>query len=35
VADGTGFPFEYTAAPKRDEQGNIIGTVVIFRDLRF
>jgi PAS domain S-box-containing protein len=30
--DGTGFPVEYTATPVREENGEIIGTVVVFTD---
>lgn len=31
--DGTSFPVEYISTPMRDEQGNLIGAVVAFRDI--
>lgn len=31
--DGTSFPVEYISTPMRDEQGNVIGAVVTFRDI--
>jgi phosphate/phosphite/phosphonate ABC transporter binding protein len=31
--DGASFPVEYSATPIRDEQGQTIGTVVVFRDI--
>jgi signal transduction histidine kinase len=31
--DGTSFPVEYSATPIRDERGETIGTVVVFRDI--
>ncbi|MBD2256699.1 PAS domain S-box protein [Pseudanabaena sp. FACHB-2040] len=31
--DGTSFPVEYLSTPMRDEQGNLIGAVVTFRDI--
>jgi PAS domain S-box-containing protein len=31
--DGTSFPVEYSATPIRDEQGETIGSVVVFRDI--
>ncbi len=31
--DGTSFPVEYTSTPVRDEQGEIIGVVVVFSDV--
>ena len=31
--NGTSFPVEYSATPIRDEQGQTIGTVVVFRDI--
>ncbi len=32
-ADGSSFPIEYSATPTRDEAGNMIGAVVMFRDV--
>ena len=31
--DGTSFPVEYISTPMRDEEGQLIGTVVTFRDI--
>lgn len=31
--DGTSFPVEYISTPMRDEQGEVIGAVVTFRDI--
>lgn len=31
--DGTSFPVEFTSAPVKDSKGNIIGAVVVFRDI--
>lgn len=31
--DGTSFPVEYISTPMRDEQGQVIGAVVTFRDI--
>ena len=31
--DGTSFPVEYSATPIRDERGETIGSVVVFRDI--
>ncbi len=31
--DGTCFPVEYISTPIRDEQGNLVGAVVVFRDI--
>ncbi|MGB3202769.1 MAG: PAS domain-containing sensor histidine kinase [Nodosilinea sp.] len=31
--DGTSFPVEYVSTPMRDEEGQLIGTVVTFRDI--
>ena len=31
--DGTSFPVEYVSSPIRDEQGDLIGAVVVFRDI--
>ena len=31
--DGTSFPVEYSATPIRDEKGETIGSVVVFRDI--
>jgi PAS domain S-box-containing protein len=31
--DGTAFPVEYISTPMRDEQGNLVGAVVVFRDI--
>ncbi|WP_421657380.1 PAS domain-containing protein [Leptothermofonsia sp. ETS-13] len=31
--DGTSFPVEYISTPMRDEQGNLVGAVVAFRDI--
>ncbi|MEO0458317.1 MAG: PAS domain S-box protein, partial [Cyanobacteria bacterium P01_A01_bin.114] len=31
--DGTSFPVEYISTPMRDEQGNLIGAVITFRDI--
>jgi PAS domain S-box-containing protein len=31
--DGTSFPVEYISTPMRDEEGQVIGTVVTFRDI--
>lgn len=31
--DGTWFPVEYISTPMRDEQGNLVGAVVVFRDI--
>ena len=31
--DGTSFPVHYTSAPIRDDQGNLAGAVVMFRDV--
>ncbi|MGB3135372.1 MAG: PAS domain-containing sensor histidine kinase [Nodosilinea sp.] len=31
--DGTSFPVEYISTPMRDEEGDLIGTVVTFRDI--
>jgi PAS domain S-box-containing protein len=31
--DGSIFPVEYTSAPIRDEQGNLLGAAVVFKDI--
>jgi two-component system sensor histidine kinase TtrS len=31
--DGSSFPVEYTSNPVHDEQGNTVGSVVVFRDI--
>ncbi|MCL6432878.1 MAG: PAS domain S-box protein [Leptolyngbyaceae cyanobacterium HOT.MB2.61] len=31
--DGTSFPVEYISTPMRDEQGKLVGAVVVFRDI--
>ncbi|MDD2923166.1 MAG: MASE3 domain-containing protein, partial [Anaerolineales bacterium] len=31
--DGSSFPVEYTSTPNRDENGEILGAVVVFRDI--
>ena len=31
--DGTSFPVEYSSNPVHDEQGNTVGSVVVFRDI--
>ncbi|MBI9034581.1 MAG: PAS domain S-box protein [Bacteroidales bacterium] len=31
--DGTSFPVEYTSTPIRNESGNLIGSVVVFKDI--
>lgn len=31
--DGSSFPVEYSATPLRDDQGMVVGSVVIFRDM--
>lgn len=31
--DGTCFPVEYISTPMRDEQGNLVGAVIAFRDI--
>ena len=31
--DGSNFPVEYTSAPMRDEWGELVGAVVVFRDI--
>ncbi|MFQ5640529.1 MAG: sigma 54-interacting transcriptional regulator [bacterium] len=31
--DGTSFPVEYTSTPIRDDENNLVGAVVIFRDI--
>jgi len=32
-ADGTSFPAEFHASPMRDESGNLLGSVITFRDI--
>ncbi|GJL54812.1 MAG: hypothetical protein NPIRA02_19440 [Nitrospirales bacterium] len=31
--DGTSFPVEYTSTPRRNEEGQVIGAVITFRDI--
>jgi PAS domain S-box-containing protein len=31
--DGTSFPVEYASSPLRDDRGDVIGSVVVFRDI--
>lgn len=31
--DGSSFPAEYTTSPMRDEDGNLTGTMIVFRDI--
>jgi PAS domain S-box-containing protein len=33
--DGTSFPAQYTSTPIRDEQGTLIGAVVVFQDITY
>ncbi len=33
--DGTSFPAQYTSTPIRDEQGDLIGAVVVFQDITY